>query len=403
MHTHNPIRHALMMPSFKWVVYLLEAMNTLGCAYYGNYLLFLLRDDYGFGDLQLLTIGAAHGLVYVMASLFAGKFGQRRGYFASLRVGFGGMALSMMVAFAWSVLPGQLFAFGLWTVAMCFTWPMLEALASEHEPPATLPHRIGLYNVMWSLPSALAFFFGGLVFESLGRASLYWLPAVFFVANFVITFPLQRWHDTWLAGPGSQPFAAEELVAEAEPFGRAAYFQKLAWLANPFAYVAVNTFTAMIPGIAHNAGLSVAQAGMVLSIWFLVRAAVFAGLWAWHGWHYRFRWFVGSFVVLLGSFLTLMFAREVWVLIVAQVGFGFATGLLYYSSLFYSMDGSETKGEHGGVHEALIGAGICGGPAIGALSLMAAPGVAAAPAIAVGALLVAGLGLVVGVRVRARR
>ncbi len=53
-------------------------------------------------------------------------------------------------------------------------------------------------------------------------------------------------------------------------------------------------------------------------------------------------------------------------LILAQVGFGWASALLYYSALYYSMDGSETHGEHGGVHEALIGLGLCGGPAVSA-------------------------------------
>jgi predicted MFS family arabinose efflux permease len=49
--------------------------------------------------------------------------------------------------------------------------------------------------------------------------------------------------------------------------------------------------------------------------------------------------------------------------------FGLAVGLIYYSSLFYSMDVGETKGEHGGFHEAAIGVGICVGPGVGAASL----------------------------------
>src|SRR5258708_6860446 len=137
------------LPRFKIGIYTLEALNTLGCAYYGNYVLFLLRDQYGFGNLHLLALGAGHGLFYRLPSFFGGKFGQRRGYFNSLRVGFTGMAVSLAAAAFAPSLAGQLIAFVCWTVSMCFTWPMLEALASEHEPATALPHRVGLYNVMW--------------------------------------------------------------------------------------------------------------------------------------------------------------------------------------------------------------------------------------------------------------
>jgi MFS family permease len=64
-----------------------------------------------------------------------------------------------------------------------------------------------------------------------------------------------------------------------------------------------------------------------------------------------------------------LLAPSLWLLLGAQIVFGLALGLIYYSSLFYSMDVGETKGEHGGLHEAAIGAGNCTGPAIGATAL----------------------------------
>ncbi len=67
-------------------------------------------------------------------------------------------------------------------------------------------------------------------------------------------------------------------------------------------------------------------------------------------------------------------------------------GLIYYSSLFYSMDGSQTKGEHGGIHEAAIGLGNFAGPAVGALALQFMPQYAHSGAMAVGLLLLGGLG-----------
>jgi hypothetical protein len=87
----------------------------------------------------------------------------------------------------------------------------------------------------------------------------------------------------------------------------------------------------------------------------------------------------------------------------AQLFFGAAAGLLYYSSLFYSMDVGDTKGVHGGIHEAAIGAGIFGGPAVGALGLFLFPAYATAGVWAVGGLLLVGLGTILRIQQQALR
>ena len=133
----------------------------------------------------------------------------------------------------------------------------------------------------------------------------------------------------------------------------------MAWLANPFAYIAINTIIPVIPEIARRLHLSPTQAGFVCSIWFFVRLGTFWFLCHWTAWHYRFGLLLGAFVGLVTSFGVMLHFSGLTVLIVSQVVFGFCVGLIYYSSLFYSMDVGHTKGEHGGIHEAAIGLGIC--------------------------------------------
>ena len=87
----------------------------------------------------------------------------------------------------------------------------------------------------------------------------------------------------------------------------------------------------------------------------------------------------------------MLLAGKLWLIVLAQLALGLSVGLMYYSSLFYSMDaGGESKGEHGGFHEAMIGAGICGGPLLGATALSYAPGSPNAGVYAVTALLLVG-------------
>ncbi|MCS6950338.1 MAG: hypothetical protein NZ520_07760, partial [bacterium] len=57
----------------------------------------------------------------------------------------------------------------------------------------------------------------------------------------------------------------------------------------------------------------------------------------------------------------MMLAPSLAVHLLSQVLFGLSIGLLYQSSLFYSMAGSAEKGTHGGFHESFIGLGIAMG------------------------------------------
>ena len=380
----------------------MEGINAFAASYYFNYLFFLLRDRFGFGNRENLAVSALHGFIYIFAAWQCGKFAERRGFLTSLRVGFCGMAVALLVASQLHSVTGQLVALALWTIAMMFTWPALEALVSVGETRAGVQRMVGIYNCVWSGSAALACFIGGAFFEALGVQSLYWLPAGLHGAQLLLLV----WIGKKTSPPASQAAPAPAAIPhEPEPAAlrqpiRPKTFLNMAWLANPFAYVAINTVLAVIPELAKRFDLTVTASGFVCSIWFVTRLSTFALLWHWTGWHYRFRWLAAAFMTLIASFAMLLLAQKLWLLVLAQIGFGAAVGLIYYSSLFYSMDVGETKGEHGGIHEAFIGLGICVGPAIGATALQLTPQYANAGTYAVSALLCMGLAGLVWLRAR---
>ena len=145
-----------------------------------------------------------------------------------------------------------------------------------------------------------------------------------------------------------------------------------------------------MPGIAAQFHLSPMLAGFACSLWGFARLGTFLALWFWTGWHYRFRWLVTALACSLFRSRRFSPCRTSRWCSRAQIFFGVAIGLIYYSSLFYSMDASETKGEHGGIHEAAIGVGNFVGPGVGAASLQFLPQYANSGALAVSALLLAG-------------
>lgn len=369
--------------------YLLEGVNAFAATFFFVSLMYLLHVEHHFNDLQKLAVGAIHGLLYIPGSWYAGRFAQRRGYFQALMVGFIGMSTGIGLAALWNGLPGLLIGAVIWTVGVCFTWAPLEALVSENEAPHALADRVGLYNVVWAMTGALG---GGLsrwVFEALGPMSMYWVPLLMHAAQLASLPALRRHHARRALETAPNQAVGESGAGAAER--RPAYFRRLAWLANPFSYMAINTVMVVAPTITQRIGLPSAAGAMWASTWLWSRTAGFLLLWKWPGWHYRFDWFLGAFLALLGGFVGTMLSRELWQFIALQVVFGGATALIYYSALFYAMDGSDTHGEHGGVHEAIIGAGICGGPAVSAVTLLALPGNPTAPAWVVSFILGCGL------------
>lgn len=380
--------------------YTLTALNTLASQYYFNYLFFHLRDRFGFDNRTNLWVAALHGGIYVYAAWQGGRFAERHGYMTSLRVGFAGLFLAMAAGAWMSTATGTLIAMAGYTVALLLIWPALEALTMADEPPERVPHRVGIYNLTWSGSAAVAYFTGGPLYEWLGTGLIFGVPA----GLFLLQFAMVNWLARQTRGSPHRPDVPEPVVVPATPPvalrdrpAQAATFLRLAWMANPLSYVAVYTLLAVMPGLAVRLGLSPTQVGMFCSIWFFARMLAFAMLWQWTAWHYRFRFLAGGYLLLIASFVAILTAPTLTVLVAGQVVFGLATGMAYYSSLFYSMDLSETKAEHGGLHEAAIGLGICIGPAVGAASLQLFPGVPRAGIAAVAGLLVCGFGAMLAV------
>ncbi len=384
----------------------LAGLNTVATSYYFNYLFFFLRDRFGFGNKENLCVSALHGLVYIFAAVQCGKFAERRGNLVSLKLGFACLTISMVIG---AFLQGTTALFLLvagYSVVLLFTWPALESSVSERESRSGVQRMVGIYNCTWAGAAAFAYFTGGKLYETFGRGAIFWLPAAIFAVQFIFTLWLEK------QIPLTQPSAIlspsdgvsgtphnPEATALHQPVSPKA-FLNMAWLTSPFAYIAINTLLAVMPDIASKLGLSPTRVGLFCSVWFFGRFVAFALLWKWAGWHYGFRWLLGAFLLLIGSFMVILLAHELWIVIVAQVFFGFATGLIYYSSLFYSMDVGEASSEHSGWHEAFIGMGIFAGPAVGALALQLAPENPNAGTWAVTALLVCGLIGLVWLRVR---
>ena len=226
--------------------------------------------------------------------------------------------------------------------------------------------------------------------EKFGFHVIFLIPLAILCLLFALTFWLARHASEMAAAVNGQPAQTPPPDPHRPSPEKTKVFLRMAWLSNPCAYIAINTLIAVIPGLAARFELSPMFAGFACSLWCFARFGAFLALWLWPGWHYRFRWLATAFAMLAIAFVVILTVPSLAVLLIAQIFFGAAIGLLYYSSLFYSMDAGDTKGEHGGIHEAAIGFGNFVGPGLGAASLQFPPQHPHSGALAVGVLLFCG-------------
>jgi predicted MFS family arabinose efflux permease len=385
---------------FKAACFMLEGVGSFAVSFYFYYIYFFMRDHFGFGNKHNLAFAAVMGLIYVFSAWQAGRFARCCGYFTALKVGFIVMILSLAIGSQLNFMSGVVLASAFVTIGQCFLWPTIEALVSEGEDAQGLPRTVGIYNVVWASTNALGLFGGGTLVEKFGFKTLFYLPMALLLTQLALTFWLERHVQDIPRTAESAPAPALDPNRPSRVNARA--FLRMAWLANPFAYIAINTFVPLLPGLADRFQLTPMLAGFVCSLWGFVRLGVFFALWFWTGWHYRFRWLVTAFATLIIVFAVILTAPNLAVLLVAQIFFGAAIGLIYYSSLFYSMDASETKSEHGGIHEAAIGLGNFAGPAVGAVSLQYFPNVPHSSAWAVSGLLSLGFVALLAIQLHSR-
>lgn len=386
-----PFHRGVTSPKLKNGVFALEALNALATTYFFYDIYFYTRDQFNFDALHNFLLAALLGAVYAVSAFFGGRFAQKFGYFTAIRWGTAIMTVVFLVGSQVNGLTGTIAIIVLGDIGMCLTWPALEALMSEGEPPVRLQSLVGIYNVIWAGFGAVAYFTGGVLQQKCGPKSIFYVPAGLLLLEMGLAFWLER------EAQRQPPLEPDPPLLRLAPEGQTspvspAIFLKMAWLANPLAYLSINTVIASIPTLAKHFQFTLMQAGFVCSIWLFVRAGAFVFLRLWPRWHYRFRYLAGSYIAMVVSFGAMLLWADLWVFIISQVVFGLAIGLIYYSSLFYSMDVGETKGEHGGIHEAAIGAGNAAGPALAAGALAFFPAFPGSGAAAVCVLLLLGLG-----------
>lgn len=346
---------------------------------------FLTHAAYGFDDRSNLWLAVALFVPYVPAALLAGPAARRFGARRSLHLA------NVVTLLAGIVLALEPPAWVIWLAAPAYNaaaglmWPLVEAYVAGGRHGPALHRAIGAFNLTWSFTLAPALWIVGLGGDAL------WVS---FGALLLLQLVAAAAIQALAPAPASPDDASTEPVGASYP-----RLLRATRVLVPVSYVLLDALSPLLPGVWTRLGVAAAHAPLVSSTWMLARFGIFAVLAAWPGWRGHPGALFAGALALLGGFAAVLVGDAVPLVLVGLLAFGAGQGTLYYQALYYGMAVGKGEVESGGRHEAVIGLGYIGGPALALLGLAAG----IPPVHAVGALATLGVAAGLAPWVRTRR
>jgi MFS family permease len=244
-----------------------------------------------------------------------------------------------------------------------FFWPAMIRWLGDDGHSGRLRVRIGNYNIAMLGGVMVGPLIGGLLISANYRLP-YIISAGLIVGILVI---LAVWREKIAAGDAGDalPISPQEAEEKSIPG-----FVYIGWAANFAAWFAIGGSQALFPELAKALPAVIGDSflGVLFSLVAGGEIAVFLILRKTDRWHYNFRFLLLFQLLGVGGLLILALNSHPVLFLLAFLGIGFAGGMTYFSSIFYSIHKQDAKGRKSGFHESFLGLGIALGPITGGLA-----------------------------------
>jgi len=242
-------------------------------------------------------------------------------------------------------------------------WPAMIRWLGEGGGEETLRLRVGSYNIA---------LISGVMVGPVATGFLfpidYRFPFIFAAVLALSILLIYRLGGNILsagAGVSLAGRASEEIPARPRTG-----FDYISWAANFGAWFAIGSSQALFPELAVRLPDPIGERvlGLMIALIPAGQVAVFVLMRRWQRWHYRYSFLLLFQLLGIGGLLILALNSAPGLFFAGFLGIGFAGGMTYFSSIYYSVHLQKQKGKKAGLHETFLGLGVALGPLAGGLA-----------------------------------
>lgn len=243
-----------------------------------------------------------------------------------------------------------------------FFWPAMIRWLGEEGRGDRLRVRVGNYNIALIGGVMVGPLIGGMMMSANYR--LPYLAGAGLIVVMLVILAVRRGKDN--VGGDALNISREEGEERSVPG-----FVYIGWAANFAAWFAIGGSQSLFPELAKSLPVVIGDSflGVLFSLIAGGEIAVFLILRKTSRWHYNYRFLFLFQLLGIGGLLILALNSHPALFLLAFLGIGFAGGMTYFSSIFYSIHKQDGKGRKSGFHESFLGLGVALGPITGGLAV----------------------------------
>lgn len=244
-------------------------------------------------------------------------------------------------------------------------WPPFEAWISELNDGRPLEKRVRMFNLAWACGVMIGYATSGYVYELSYVIPFYFAGIGSFFAATVVTFQLKPVKQL---APVEKPIQDENNKPDVQS-RLAIRFLYVSWVAIFFTWITLGVLRYIFPKLISELQMKPSVFGLLMLVWAGTQFVLFFILGATKRWHYKFSLLLVFQLLGCLAFVIIYLTNSPILWAIAFMLFGIQTGMIYFSSIYYSLHGHADPGNKSGWHESILSSGGFIGPFVaGALA-----------------------------------
>lgn len=243
-------------------------------------------------------------------------------------------------------------------------WPPFEAWIGEREDGRPLERRVRMFNLSWASGVTIGYAISGYMQELNYQIPFYFASIGSFIGMAILSFQpkLAKSEDTH----NSEIYMDNDSINQQKLTKK---FLHISWIAIFFTWVSLGVLRYIFPKLITELGMTARIYGLLMLAWSGTQVILFYVFGSTKKWHYKFPILIGFQILGSIGFVIIYLTNTIQFWIIALMFFGMQTGMVYFSSMYYSLCGHADRGNKSGWHESILSSGGLVGPFVaGALA-----------------------------------